>query len=567
MKDLVTYSKSVEEKSSDSVFLNQSWLQVLDSNNGSYSSSQATLETTSLASSDRFMDYREAYLSIPLLLTLGNSTNVNTAGLTGATNVSKIMGLKNSYTSLIHSMSVDLNGTNIIQSTPFSELYNAFKLMTSLSWNDVLTQGPSIGFFPDDIMAATAFTADNVGGKAGMVVNNNDVLTPTLDAAAVGKIGNKGFAERLRFINYDADAKVGGDPLEVSQSTFLTKAAADQLYKSQVITKHAGGASASPVVQTQVMAIVKLKHLHSYFQNVPMSKGCQYRFIFNLNQSTSVLTTDGSVVTAESVVKSSYNGVVPLMLSSCAGSGSALKASAGSVRADLSVGNTCLDNTLSGYAGSTTSALGRSIELHVPSYVFHPSLEQAYISAGSNRKVVYDDVYSFTIRGVDPNQNVNQLVTSGIRGIKSVLLVPMLSADSNGGVNEFQSVQSSCGGGDVAMLHALTNYNIQVGGVSQLQNSARYGYELFNEQFYGVNAINGGMSDGLTSGLISQRTWEQKHGYVYLQVNRGTELEKSSPKSVQIQFQNVSAKKMDYYVFVTYQTSINLDVGLGVLSS
>jgi hypothetical protein len=567
MKDLVTYSKSVEEKSSDSVFLNQSWLQVLDSNNGSYSSSQATLETTSLASSDRFMDYREAYLSIPLLLTLGNNTNVNSAGLADATNVSKIMGLKNSYTSLIHSMSVDLNGTNIIQSTPFSDLYNAFKLMTSFSWGDVISQGPSIGFYPDDVMAATAYTADNVGGAAGMVVNNNDKLTMDLSSAVVGKIGNNGFAERLRYINYDADAKIGGDSLEVSQSAFLTKAAADQLYKSQVITKHAGGASASPVVQTQVMAIVKLKHLHNYFQNVPMSKGCQYRFIFNLNQSTSLLTTNGTAVTGESVVKSSYNGVVPLMLASCAGSGAGIKAAAGSVRADLSVGNTCLDNTLAGYAGTTTGNIGRSIQLHVSSYVLNPSLEAAYISAGSNRKVVYDDVYSFTIRGVDPNQNVNQLITSGIRGIKSVLLVPMLASDANGGINEFQSVQSSCGGGDVAMLSSITNFNVQVGGVSQLQQNARYGYELFNEQFYGVNAINGGMSDGLTSGLISQRTWEQKHGYVYLQVNRGTELEKSSPKSVQIQFQNVSAKKVDYYVYVTYQTSINLDVGLGVLSA
>jgi len=567
MKDLVTYSKSVEEKTSDSVFLNQSWLQVLDSNNGSYSSSQATLETTSLASSDRFMDYREAYLSIPLLLTLGNNTNSNSAGLTNAANVSKIMGLKNSYTSLIHSMSVDLNGTNIIQSTPFSELYNAFKLMTSLSWGDVVTQGPTIGFYPDDIMAATSFTANNVRGAAGMVVNNNDALFTTLGVAALGKIGNKGFAERLRYINYDADGKIGGLTTEVNQSVFLTKAAADQLYKSQVITKHAGSASASPVVQTQVMAVVKLKHLHNYFQNVPMSKGCQYRFIFNLNQSTSLLTTDGSVVTGESVVKSSYNGVVPLMLASAAGSGVGILTSAGSVRADLSVGNTCLDNTLAGYAGTTTGNIGRSIQLHVSSYVMNPSLEAAYISAGSNRKVVYDDVYSFTIRGVEPNQNVNQLVTSGIRGIKSVLLVPMLSSDSNGGINEFQSVQSSCGGGDVAMLHALTNFNVQVGGVSQLQQNARYGYELWNEQIAGVNAINGGMSDGLTSGLINERSWYQKHGYIYLQVNRGTELEKSSPKSVQVQFTNVSNKKIDYYVFVTYTTSINLDVGLGVLSS
>ena len=315
------------------------------------------------------------------------------------------------------------------------------------------------------------------------------------------------------------------------------------------------------------MAIVKLKHLHSYFQNVPMSKGFQYRFIFNLNQATSVLASDGSVLTGETLIKSSYNGVNPLMLASPGGSGTGLISGAGSVRADLSVGNTCLDNTLAGYAGTSTSNLGRSIELHVTSYVMNPSLEQAYISAGSNRKVTYDDIYSFTIRGVDPNDNVNQLITSGIRGIKSILVVPMLSASANGGVSEFQSVQSSCGGGDVALLSALTNFNVQVGGVSQLAQNARYGYELFNEQITEVNSINAGQMDGLTSGLISKRGWEQKLGYVYMQVNRGTELEKSSPKSVQLQFQSINAKKMDYHVFISYETSINLDVGLGVLQA
>ena len=146
-------------------------------------------------------------------------------------------------------------------------------------------------------------------------------------------------------------------------------------------------------------------------------------------------------------------------------------------------------------------------------------------------------------------------------------MVPMHTADANGGVSEFQSVQSSCGGGCCAMLSSVTNLNAQIGGVAQLASNARYGYELFVEQISGVNAVNGGMSDGLTSGLISQKSWETKHGYVFLQVNRGTELEKSSPKSVQIQFQNISNKKMDYFVYITYETSINLDVGLGVLSS
>ena len=53
---------------------------------------------------------------------------------------------------------------------------------------------------------------------------------------------------------------------------------------------------------------------------------------------------------------------------------------------------------------------------------------------------------------------------------------------------------------------------------------------MFVEQFAGVNAVNAGMSDGLTSGLNLERSWSQKAGYIYLAVNRGTELEKSNPK-------------------------------------
>ena len=71
------------------------------------------------------------------------------------------------------------------------------------------------------------------------------------------------------------------------------------------------------------------------------------------------------------------------------------------------------------------------------------------------------------------------------------------------------------------MLHEVSNFNIQVGGVSQLSQNARYGYELFIEQFAGVNAVMSGLSDGLTSGLISQKTWEQKNGAPWSRPGQG----------------------------------------------
>ncbi len=568
--DLVVYNQSVEEAPTSSVMLDKKWLSVLDQNNGSYSSGQSTLETTSLATSDRLMNYREAYLSVPLVITVGNSTNANDAAMADAVNKSKLVGLKNSYTSLIHSMSVDLNGSNIIQQTPFSEFYNAFCLMTSLSWDDVKTQGSTIGFFPDDALSATSFTADAPEGRAGATVNNQDLLTPGSETIAVmGHIGNKGFSERLKYINYDASAKVNGATAEAAQSAFLTAASATTLYKNQVFTLAAGSGSASPVVQTQVMAIIKLRHLHNFFNHVPLARGLQFRFIINFNQSTSTVTNDATNITAEAIPKSQFGGVNPLMIASAKANngGVGTLAVAGTIRADLSIGKTCLDNTLAGYAGTTTSGLPQSVSLNVPSYIMSPSLAGAYVSANSAKRINYTDIYQFKVSGVTANETINQLVTSGIRGVRSVCVMPMLPATSNGDVAEFQSVQSDCGGGPTALLAQVTNFQIQLGGVNQIQTSGRYEYEIFQNYVYGAKSVNGGNSDGLTSSLIGQSDWARKYLYYYIDCNRGTDLERDTPKSVQVQLQNLSAKTVDYYIFVEYENSFSLDVGTGNIVS
>ena len=568
--DLVVYNQSVEEAPTSSIMLDKKWLSVLDQNNGSYSSGQSTLETTSLATSDRMMNYREAYLSVPLVITVGNNTNANDAGMANATNKSKLVGLKNSYTSLIHSMSVDLNGSNIIQQTPFSEFYNAFCLMTSLSWDDVKTQGSTIGFFPDDALSATSFSANNLSGSQFATVNNQDLLTPGSESTAVlGRIGNKGFSERLKYINYDASATVNGSSDEEAQEEFLTAASATTLYKNQIFTLAAGGSTASPVVQTQVMAIIKLRHLHNFFNHVPLARGLQFRFIINFNQSTSTVSNNTTTITAEAVVKSQFGGVNPLMIASAKANngGVGTIAATGSIRADLSIGKTCLDTTLAGYAGTTTSGLPQSVSLNVPSYIMAPSLAGAYVSANSAKRINYTDIYQFKIAGVAANETINQLVTSGIRGVRSVCVMPMLPSASNGDVSEFQSVQSDCGGGPTALLAQVTNFQIQLGGVNQIQTSGRYEYEIFQNYVYGAKSVNGGHSDGLTSSLIGQSDWARKYLYYYIDCNRGTDMERDVPKSVQVQLQNLSAKTIDYYVYVEYENSFSLDVATGSIVS
>ena len=568
--DLVVYNQSVEEAPTSSIMLDKKWLSVLDQNNGSYSSGQSTLETTSLATSDRLMNYREAYLTVPLVITVGNNTDVNNAGMANAVAKSKLVGLKNSYTSLIHSMSVDLNGSNIIQQTPFSEFYNAFCLMTSLSWDDVKTQGSTIGFFPDDALSATSFSADAPEGSQNATVNNQDLLTPGSETAAVlGHIGNKGFSERLKYINYDPTAKINGATAEVSQLAFLTAQSATTLYKNQIFNLYAGGTDDSPVVQTQVMAVIKLRHLHNFFNHVPLARGLQFRFIINFNQSTSTVSNDATNITAEAVIKSQFGGVNPLMIASAkTGNGGATHiAATGAIRADLSIGRSCLDTLLASHDGTTTSGLPQSVALNVPSYIMSPSLAGAYVSANSSKRINYTDIYQFKIAGVTTNETINQLVTSGIRGVRSVCVMPMLPTASNGDVAEHQSVQSDCGGGPTALLAQVTNFQVQLGGVNQIQTSGRYEYEIFQNYVYGAKSVNGGNSDGLTSSLIGQSDWARKYLYYYIDCNRGTDMERDVPKSVQVQLQNLSAKTVDYYIYVEYENSFSLDVGSGNIVS
>mgnify|MGYP003111768981 CR=1 FL=1 len=570
--DLVVYNQSIEEKPVSSVMTDKKWLNVIDQNNGSYQSGQSTLETTSLSTSDRFMNYREAYLAIPVLLSVGNTLD-DANGMDNLNNRTKTIGLKNSYTSLIHSMSVDLNGTNIIQSTPFSEFYNAFNLITCLSFDDIKTQGSTIGFYPDDAFSATSFIANNLAGGAGATVNNQDLLTPGAETSGVvGRIGNKGFNERLKYINYNADAEVNGEnTIEHPQSAFLTATNVNTLYKNSVfnISTSAGG---SPLIQTQVMAVVKLRHLHNFFNNVPLSKGLQFRFIINFNQSTITQAVPSETTGAETIVKSQFGGVNPIMLASHkAGNGGAglTNNAASSLRADLSIGRTCLDTTLAGRSTATQSGLPQSVSLYVPSYVMNSSLEASYVSANSSKRISYTDIYQFKIAnqsgGATPS-TFNQLITSGIRGVRSVVVMPMFPAVSNGGgVPEFQSSQSCCGGGTTALLAQITDFQVQVGGVNQIQTNGRYEFEIFNNYVYGANSVNGGLTDGLSSGLIGQADWGRKYLYYYVDCNRGTDLERDTPKSIQIQGRNLSAKTVDYYVFVEFENNFSIDVGTGAI--
>jgi len=90
-----------------------------------------------------------------------------------------------------------------------------------------------------------------------------------------------------------------------------------------------------------------------------------------------------------------------------------------------------------------------------------------------------------------------------------------------------------------------------------------YSFEQFNNQLYGVNAVNGGLTDGINSSLIDFQSFEQCYSYYYVDVSRMLPVEESVPKSVQLVGQNQSVQPIDLICFIEYGVSVNIDALTG----
>ena len=686
MSDKLVFDLSQEIEGTPSVFVRKDWLNILDNQNQNYSNNQSIIDTSQLSNSNKYMSYREAYLLVPLVLTLSQqsldatssatanagvyttlSTNQTPSNVKNTANASNAIGLKNWFGQMIHSFTLDYNGTTIVQQTPFVNMWNSFKLMTSLSWQDVHTQGATIGFYPDDPIAFGLYCGTGTGsllnlatGYAGLgssdypagngtvnTTNFDNVMTKSGSNNFSSMSGNLGFLRRQQLINYDASAPVSALPVYigggVTDSTtkaglssvlfgdVLSTQACSNLWKSYIYKRvdgtvtvdnaaaNTGALTTRGLLQIAVTATIYLKHIHSFFNMAPLLKGVFMKMTLNLNNTSSTIkhslsivgSTTGTVANVGGTaiptvglvctdVTNALGGVNPLMIASgLAGSGMSsvgitptILPTNGTVVAftqtlafNVSVGATCLDQSISSVQGANLTAgpLAKSIYLYIPAYTFNPVFEQAYLSSPV-KQIKYTDIYQYQILNVS-NQSgmINNLVTNGIANIKSVLICPYynptsgtavaantmsgLVVNSNTGLKVgmpvWQSPFDPAGCCATSPMSHITNFNVQVSGQNAIYNLQKYNFEAFNNQLYGQNAVNGGLTDGLTSALIDRMSFDMSTCYYYVNIERMLPVEMSVPKSIQIVGTNATNRYMDYWVFIEYGVEISIDALTG----
>ena len=93
-----------------------------------------------------------------------------------------------------------------------------------------------------------------------------------------------------------------------------------------------------------------------------------------------------------------------------------------------------------------------------------------------------------------------------------------------------------------------------------------YGFEEWLNEVRGSNALNGGISLGLTSGLLSQNDWENGYRFCYIDLSkRMSQANDDISRSIQVSFTNAASYTMDYFYIIGYEKQLQISTSTGAL--
>jgi hypothetical protein len=250
------------------------------------------------------------------------------------------------------------------------------------------------------------------------------------------------------------------------------------------------------------------------------------------------------------------------------GAAFSVAAAATVITASVAVGSRPIESAhmIGAVAGVRAGAIGNSITLNVLSYQMSPIFEQSYLS-DPIRAVPYTDFYTYTVTNVPAGGTISALLTNGIAGLRRITIFPVFSSADAGntflpaGMPVYHSpFDTTCTSGGGSPLCFINQFQVVVAGANVLAQQERYTYEQWLHERAGCGAVNGGLADGVTSGLLSQAQWEMAPVFT-CDLSRMLAAERTVPKSVQLQGINTSTAACDYICFLEFdQVGLRVNV-------
>jgi hypothetical protein len=567
------------------VFTERKWVFVNDSNMQNYTTSIVTIETINgLAQSGRLPNYKEGLIQIPMV------TIVNGAGAPN-NNTDLCFALKNSYLNFIHSFTIDINGAQVVNAVPYSNVLLLLNQHIQYTPMDEQLNGPLTNYYPDNpeswgVYANAMATASPCGNG---ICNNNNIPNVGENLLNVKYINDGILKRQQQFLNSSNGKSLvlGATPVDLCQNRIdnaNTAGANDKIY--------------------YYMATIPLASLSDIFEGIPLTKNLNLKITLNLNTNirftvTKTVTPRTSVgpvagfstmIAAQGNFSNSMGYTNPFMLTSSyitidtkSTDSSLVEGTLASVR--YAQGGNCLAGQASGNANppaavasqilvqsgicSATNGANvyshtvRSCRLYVPTYITSP---EAYDKYTAENKIVRSfDFTDTTFHQFDiaPGSVINQVVSPSSQRAYALVMVPFLTeaASSNDGINALSSpfTCEPC----LPSPFRASQLNVMIGTQYLYPQNISYGYEQYLQNLDSLGLNSNKSRDGLVSGVLNKRFFENGMPYYVIYLDRRLMSDELVAQSISVTFKSESLLAYKMYCYILRRKSISINILTG----
>lgn len=214
-------------------------------------------------------------------------------------------------------------------------------------------------------------------------------------------------------------------------------------------------------------------------------------------------------------------------------------------------------NVLKTSDGASWSSIS-SCRWYIDAYTLAPESIQRYRDLEVST-IEYNDLYQYSV-AVSSTGNFNSIITNGIQSPEFLVVIPFFASSSTfsggllGTINPYQSPFDPAPACSSPYL-CLKNFNVLVNGSNAFSQNVQYDHDMYMSEVSSCNALNGGKSTGLTSGLIDQLMWSSSYRYYVCDLSRRVNPNEVVSLSIQGTVNSVITELM---CFVVYKKTLKI---------
>ena len=593
--DTYTFAKSSAPQGVDmySPYQEKQWQYLNDINSGVYSNNSGLtnvqFDLTSIYNSGQFCDTADLFLTIPIVMT---AAAVGAGGVTIApvagNSLASLVTMKSNFQHLIHQIEIVSNGKTVNDTQPFISLYENFKLLSSMSANDLKQFGSSFGMaeeIDNEKSVQWSPLAGQYTPQLGVGLCNNRAYGSVAAGSSSDVQAIPAAAQNTNCIN----KALARRSTRVVDTTLTPTLSYNKIYGN---TATANGTFIMSATQLATefkpyftvtgnihvwydLAVIPLKYLCDVVDKMGLVKKLDMVLRLYLNTGSLCCAYTAGSFRYGAVTASTFANTCPFtvnLLHAAEGAGGLPTTTATTaVCAGLFVARA--PTTAISFDGGSVN-IGLNVSQHpMPScrtyyslVKLEPSRELAYIEANREKQVVFENVIFNQYSAIAAGSSFSQLVQSGIKNPLGVCIIPLIGPSTSTssalaplGFEQWSSPYDTCPATYSPI--SLVNLQVSLGGQNQLASTLYYSFETFLEQVALAESLTS-TDLGIGCGLINQSWWESNRVY-WVDLARGRDADKASMRNLSISFNNNSNAAITLMVFTVYLDKIIVDVETG----